>query len=94
METQQADDVHRNNVIERFEAIGHVPASFTGVLRLVTRSSPRTRTSAWVRLRKFLKRPTNCGEARIKGKRVHGGGGYGLEVPCEYLFEGDNFSSG
>ena len=28
----------------------------------------------------------------IKGKRVNRGGGFGLEVPCEYIFEGDNFS--
>ena len=25
METQQADDVHRNNVTDKFEVIGHVP---------------------------------------------------------------------
>ena len=30
----------------------------------------------------------------IKGKRVNRGGGYGLKVPCEYLFEGDSFSCG
>ena len=28
----------------------------------------------------------------IKGKRVNRGGGYRLEVPCEYPFEGDRFS--
>ena len=27
----------------------------------------------------------------IKGKRVNRRAGYGLEVPCEYHFEGDNF---
>ena len=26
------------------------------------------------------------------GKKVNRGGGYGLEIPCEYEFEGDNFS--
>ena len=28
----------------------------------------------------------------IKGNCVNGGASYGLEVPCEYHFEGDNFS--
>ena len=27
----------------------------------------------------------------IKGKHVHRGAGYSLEVPCEYHFERDNF---
>ena len=43
-------------------------------------------------LTRFLKRHTNCGKVVIKGKRVNRGGGFGLEVPCEYIFEGDNFS--
>ena len=30
----------------------------------------------------------------IKEKRVNRGVGYGLEVPCEYLFEGDSFCYG
>ena len=28
----------------------------------------------------------------VKGKHINIGGGYGLEVPCEYLFAGDKFS--
>ena len=43
-------------------------------------------------LTKFLKRATNNGKAVVKGKRVNRGGGYGLEVPCEYFFTGDKFS--
>ena len=43
-------------------------------------------------LTRFLKRHTNCEKVVIKGKRVNRGGGFGLEVPCEYIFEGDNFS--
>ena len=43
-------------------------------------------------LTKFLKRGTNNGKAVVKGKRVNRGGGYGLEVPCEYFFTGDKFS--
>ena len=43
-------------------------------------------------LTKFLKRPSNSGKAIIKGKRVNRGGGYGLKVPCEYHFQGDDFS--
>lgn len=43
-------------------------------------------------LSKFLKRPINSGKVLIKGKRVNRGGGYGLEIPCEYQFEGDSFS--
>ena len=45
-------------------------------------------------LSKFLKRPTNCTKVIIKGKRVNRGGGYGLDVPCEDILEGDSFSSG
>ena len=41
---------------------------------------------------KFLTRGTNNGKAVVKGKRVNRGGGYGLEVPCEYFFKGDKFS--
>ena len=43
-------------------------------------------------LTKFLKRASNSGKAVIKGKRVNRGGGYGLEIPCEYEFTGDSFS--
>ena len=43
-------------------------------------------------LTKFLKRPTISGEVIVKGNRVNRGGGYGLEVPCEYQFNGDTFS--
>ena len=43
-------------------------------------------------LTKFLKRATNIGKVVIKGKRVNRGGGYGLEIPCEYQFMGDAFS--
>ena len=41
---------------------------------------------------KFLKRPTNSGKVKVTGKRVNRGAGYGLELPCEYLFYGDKFS--
>ena len=34
----------------------------------------------------------NSARVIIKGKRVNRGAGYGLEVPCEYHSEGDNFS--
>ena len=40
-------------------------------------------------LTKFLKRATNIGKVAITGKRVNRGGGYGLEIPCEYQFMGD-----
>lgn len=43
-------------------------------------------------LTKFLKRPTSKGRAAVKGKRVNRGAGYGLEIPCEYCFTGDEFS--
>ena len=43
-------------------------------------------------LTKFLNRATNIGKVVIKGKRVNRGGGYGLEIPCEYQFMGDAFS--
>ena len=42
-------------------------------------------------LSKFLKRGTNEGKAVVTGKRINRGGGYGLEVPCEYHFRGDEF---
>ena len=38
-------------------------------------------------LSKFLKRPTNCAKVIIEGKQVNRGGGYGLEFPCEYIFD-------
>ena len=74
-ETQQAEDVQPNNVTDRFEVIGHVPALMA------------------TRLSKLLKRPTNRAKLIIKGKRENRGG-YGLEVPCKYIFEGDSFSCG
>ena len=43
-------------------------------------------------LTKFLKGVTNIGKAIIKGKQVNRGGGYGLEILCEYQFMGDAFS--
>ena len=43
-------------------------------------------------LSKFLKRASNSSKAVVKGKRVNRGGGYGLEIPCEYAFTGDSFS--
>ena len=33
------------------------------------------------------KRPTKSGKAIVKGKRISGGGGFGLEIPCEYVKE-------
>ena len=33
-----------------------------------------------------------CQPFIIKGKQVNSGAGYGLEVPCEYRFEGENSS--
>ena len=45
-------------------------------------------------LRKALKRSTSCAKAIIKEKRVNRREGYGLEVRCEYIFEGDSFSCG
>ena len=44
-------------------------------------------------LTKFLKRPTNIGTVVIKGKRINRGAGYGVELPCQFKFQGDNFSS-
>ena len=41
---------------------------------------------------KFLKRLSNSEKVIIKGKCINREGGYGLEVPCEYHFQGDNFS--
>ena len=43
-------------------------------------------------LTKFLKRPTNSGKVVITGQQVNRGGGYGLEIPCEYVLQGDLFS--
>lgn len=37
-----------------------------------------------------LKRLTNKGKVVITGKRVNRGAGYGLEIPCKYIFYGDN----
>jgi hypothetical protein len=43
-------------------------------------------------LTRFLKRATNKGRAVVKGKRVNRGTGYGLEIPCEYCFAGNEYS--
>ena len=43
-------------------------------------------------LTKFLNQATNAGKAVIKGKRVNRGGGYRLEIPCEFHFTEDEFS--
>ena len=43
-------------------------------------------------LTKFLKRATDSGKALIRGKRVNRGGGYGLKIPREFHFTGDEFS--
>ena len=42
-------------------------------------------------LTKFLKRPTNIGTIIIKSKRINRGAGYGVELPCEFKFQGDNY---
>ena len=44
-------------------------------------------------LTKVLEEAHQLWESGNKGKRVNKGGGFiGLEVPSEYIFEGDNFS--
>ena len=35
---------------------------------------------------KFLKRGTNKGKTVVRGKRANSGVGYGLEIPCQYVF--------
>ena len=35
---------------------------------------------------KFLKRGTNKGKTVVRGKRINSGAGYGLEIPCQYVF--------
>ena len=39
---------------------------------------------------KCLKQRTNSEKAIVTGKRVNQGAGYGLEIPCNYIFYGDN----
>ena len=39
-----------------------------------------------------MKRQTNCGKVVIKGKPVNRGDDFSLEVPCKYIFEGDDLS--
>ena len=34
----------------------------------------------------ILKQATNIGKVVIKGKRVNRGGGYGLEIPCQFMW--------
>lgn len=41
---------------------------------------------------KFLKRASNSGTVVITGKRINRGEGYGLELPCEFKFQGDKYS--
>ena len=37
----------------------------------------------------FLKLKSSSVASRVTGEEVNRGGGYGLEIPCEYLVEGD-----
>ena len=41
---------------------------------------------------KFLKRTSNSGTVVITGKRKNIGAGYGLELPCEFKFQGNKHS--
>ena len=41
---------------------------------------------------KFLKRASKSGTVVITGKRINRGAGYGLELPCEFKFQGDKYS--
>ena len=41
---------------------------------------------------KFLKRASNSGTVVITGKRINRGAGYGLELPCEFKFQGGKYS--
>ena len=43
---------------------------------------------------KFLKRASNSGTVVITGKLINRGAGYGLELPCEFKFQGDKYSCG
>ena len=40
----------------------------------------------------LLKRASNSGTVVITGKRINRGAGYGLELPCEFKFQGDKYS--
>ena len=42
-------------------------------------------------VRSFVPQIISARVILIKGKCVHRGAGYSLEVPCEYHFERDNF---
>ena len=37
----------------------------------------------------FLKFKNSSIASRVTGEKINRGGGYGLEIPCEYLVEGD-----
>ena len=43
-------------------------------------------------LTKFLKRSSNSGTVVISWKRINRGAEYGLELPCEFRFQGDKYS--
>ena len=73
--------------METEQTVEHHPNNLTDEFEVIGHV-PRL-MALW--LTKFLKRPTNIGKVIVKGKRVNRGGGFGLEVPCEYQFEGDNF---
>ena len=40
---------------------------------------------------KFLKRASNSGTVLITGKRINRGAGCGLELSCEFKFQGDKY---
>ena len=43
--------------------------------------------SVWMAM--FLKLKNSSIASRVTGEKINRGGGYGLEIPCEYLVEGD-----
>lgn len=51
--------------------------------------TPRN-VAQWVS--KFLKRTSNPGSVKVKGKRVNRGAGYGLGIQCVYTFWSNQFS--
>ena len=40
----------------------------------------------------LLKRASNSGTVVITAKRINRAAGYGLELPCEFKFQGDKYS--
>ena len=75
---QERDNKHDENAIAVFKCNGSGPR--------IVEHVPFCYSSLFM---KFLSLPYHCIKVCVEGKRVNRGAGYGLEIPAEYTFVGN-----